>query len=288
MATPSPSQTPQFDAIYLSAPLGMDRDSFYVYLVTDMKQAVKNITPRFLQKFLFRLGRFYDTGHSFPSQEATFRTIRSLGWMPKTCIDVGAYHGEWARLFRAVYPESRVLMIEAQDGKKPRLDDAVNESPHHLAYEIALLGASDGQEVEFVEMETGSSVFEESSPYGRRREVKKLTTLDTVLVKHPDFQQAQALKLDTQGYELEVMKGAASLLRTVEVVLLEVSLLPVNKGAPPFSEVISFMSSRGLKIFDFCSQIRRKDGVLWQTDLLFVRDGAIPNVEAKLTKENWY
>jgi FkbM family methyltransferase len=178
-------------------------------------------------------------------------------------------------------------MIEAQDEKKTRLDEAVKKSPHHLAYTIALLGASNGREVEFVEMETGSSVFEESSPYDRRKVFKQLITLDTVLEKHPEFQQAQALKLDTQGYELEVLKGATRLLQTSDVVLLEVSLVPINKGVPPFSEVVSFMNSRGLKLFDFCSQIRRKDGVLWQTDLLFVRDGAIPNIEAKLTKENW-
>lgn len=254
-----------------------------------MKQFIRNYTPSMVRTFFIRLGRFYGHGHRgfFPSQEATFQTLRSLGWMPKTCIDIGAYHGEWAKMFRSIYPETKVLMIEAQNGKEAQLKKTVSEDPRNLDYEIALLGALDGREVEFIEMETGSSVFEESSHYPRNRKTKRLITLDSLLEKHPDFLRAQALKLDTQGYELEVMKGAVELLKAVEVVLLEVSLVPINKGAPLFAEVVHFMNSYNFKLFDFCSQIRRKDGVLWQTDLLFVRDGAIPNIEAKLTAENW-
>jgi FkbM family methyltransferase len=251
------------------------------------KAIVRRRTPRALRPVLVRLGRFFDTAPRFPSQEGAFRTLRSLGWAPRTCIDVGAYHGEWAQQFRAVFPEARVLMIEAQTTQEARLQATVAAAPQQLAYEIALLGAEDGREVEFVEMETGSSVFEESSPYPRRRVRKCLTTLDTLLSRHPGFRAAQALKLDTQGYELEVLRGASKLLAHAEVVLLEVSLLAINRGAPSFAEVVAFMQARGFEIFDFCSQIRRRDGVLWQTDLLFVRGDAIANLDAKLTEDNW-
>ena len=71
-----------------------------------------------ISAFFIRLGRFYARGsrESFPSQEATFQTLRALGWVPKTCIDIGAYHGDWAKMFRSIYPETKVLMIEAQEG----------------------------------------------------------------------------------------------------------------------------------------------------------------------------
>ena len=69
--------------------------------------------------------------------------------------------------------------------------------------------------------------------------------------------------------------------------LLEVSLIPINNGAPLFSNVVEFMSSKSFKLFDFCSQIRRRDGVLWQSDLMFIRGNAIPNIETVLTKDNW-
>ncbi len=245
-----------------------------------------------MRSFLARLGRFYGkTGKlsdiHFPSQEGAFLTLKSLGWKPSACIDVGAYRGDWAKMFHSIFPESKVLMIEAQEAKKDALKEAVSASAKDLSYEIALLGANDEEEVEFVEMETGSSVFEESSPYPRSKVLKKLTTLDTLVKRHPPFEQAQALKLDTQGYELEVLKGAPNLLKRVEVILLEVSLIPINEKAPLFSEVESFMTAHDFKVFDFCSQIRRKDGVLWQTDLMFIRNGAGIRIEPRLTRENW-
>ena len=50
-----------------------------------------------------------------------------------------------------------------------------------VTYEISLLGADDGERKRFVEMETGSSVFEESSSYKRRYVEKTLETLDSLL-----------------------------------------------------------------------------------------------------------
>ena len=251
-----------------------------------MKQLIRSITPPKFRNFLIRLGKFY-AKEPFPSQEATLHTLKSLGWKPKSSIDVGAYHGDWAKMVLNIFPSTEILMIEGQAQKEQKLIDAVSAFPSHLEYEISLLGATDNTEVEFTEMETGSSVYEESSPYQRIKKTCKLKRLDTLLESQTKFKNAQFLKLDTQGYELQVLKGAEGLLDSVEVILLEASLIPINQSAPLISEVVNYLSAREFKLFDFCSQIRRNDGVLWQTDLMFIRDGAIPNLKAELTRENW-
>ena len=167
-----------------------------------------------VSRFLIRLGEFFIQYYNdskrinSPSQEGAFYTLKSLGWQPKTCIDVGAYHGKWTHMFHSIFPDSKVLMIEGQKGKEPHLKNALSKSPNDISYEIALLGATDDVEVDFIEMETGSSVFEEASSYDRTRTKRKLTKLDTLLERHPKFQEANVIKLDTQGYELEVLKGA--------------------------------------------------------------------------------
>lgn len=136
-------------------------------------------------------------------------------------------------------------------------------------------------------METGSSVFEEASHFARRKTRRTLTRLDSLLKRHPAFAQADIVKLDTQGYEMEILRGSGALLEHTQVVLLEVSLVPINLGAPDFADVVEFMSAKGYKLFDFCSQIRRRDGVLWQTDLMFIRANAGLGITANLTRENW-
>lgn len=264
-----------------------------------LKKAIATFTPRPVRQAVIRLGNFFTAADkrvetdsaappaAFPSQEAAFQTLARLGWRPRSCIDVGAYHGEWTAMFRSFFPQSRVLMVEAQEGKRATLQAVVHASNGGVEFAAALLGATDGEEVEFNEMETGSSVFSEASPYTRATVTKRLSTLDTVLARHPGFRTADCLKVDTQGYELQVLMGASNLLESVDVVLLEVSLIQVNAGCPLLAEVVAFMAARGFAVFDFCSQIRRRDGVLWQTDLLFLRSGGSVRIDQKLTHETW-
>lgn len=260
--------------------------------MTSFKSVLGSCTPRFIRKSICRLGNFYSSIEDFgplrfPSQELAFRTLKTHGWTPKACIDIGAYHGEWAAMFRQLFPQAAVLMVEAQDSKRPKLQKACAKLGPGVEYATALLGAVDGTEVAFAEMETGSSVYAETSFVQRQTIKKRLTTLDSLLDQHPAFQKADCLKIDTQGYELEVLKGCPQLLKTLDAVLLEVSLLPVNAGCPLFAEVVAFMAAHGYQLFDFCSQIRRRDGVLWQTDLLFTRTGGSIRIDPRLTPENW-
>lgn len=256
------------------------------------KQLARTATPGFIKSFLMRLGRFYSSSHDpsvaeFPSHEGALHTLKKLGWKPDICIDVGAYEGQWAQMFRSIFPDAHVLMIEAQEAKEPFLQKIASTSNGMLDYRLALLGASDEGEVEFFEMETGSSVYEEASCYPRTKVKKKLTTLDSLIERHPPVRETQMLKIDTQGYELEILRGAAKTIQALDVILMETSLIPINKSAPLFSDVIDFLTQKRFNLFDFCSQIRRKDGVLWQTDLMFIREGSAIKPDQSLTQENW-
>lgn len=222
----------------------------------------------------------------FPSVEAALQVLKKRGFEPGFAVDVGAYHGEWTRMFKKAFPRAKVLMIEAQDSKKAALDEAAASFGGDVRVETALLGAADGQSVLFHEMETGSSVFEEVSSYTRRATSKSTVSLDSLLLGK-GCPRVDFLKLDVQGYELEILKGCPKLMGDAHAILLEASLVSVNAGCPLISEVIAFLHERGFRLFDFCSQIRMKDGVLWQTDLLFVRASSEVVPEARLTAENW-
>ena len=178
-------------------------------------------------------------------------------------------------------------MIEAQNNKSSILQEVCSSFKDDVVFEIALLGAKDGEKVRFVQMANGSSVFEESSPYNRNYIEKDLTTLDCLLERYSEFKKLDFLKLDVQGYEINVLQGACDLLKQTEFVLMEVSLIPINKGCPIFSDVIKFMTEQNFRLLDFCSQIRRKDGALWQTDLLFINNTSVFMPKSSLDAQNW-
>jgi FkbM family methyltransferase len=250
----------------------------------------KRFVPVPVRRELARAGNFMGLGLptevAFPSIFLALKTLQALGARPSFCVDVGAYHGEWTKLFLDVFPESHVLMLEAQESKRARLEEFASTQAGRVTMEVALLGAKDGVSVQFHEMETGSSVFEENSHFPRTSTARTTKTLDSVL-ESTRSPKVDFLKLDVQGYELEILRGGTRALKEADAVLLEASLVPINRGCPLIADVMAFMSGAGFNLFDFCSQTRRRDGVLWQTDLLFLRSNTSFSPPAALSRKNW-
>lgn len=245
-------------------------------MLISLRRKIRSLAPIRLRKYIQKIGNFFgaDLEPTYPSIDGALKYLRDWGFQPEFVVDIGAYHGEWTKLFKDIYPTTNILMIEGQDEKETILRESCTYHENKVFLEMALLGATDDETVRFIEMETGSSVFEEASPHKRQYVEKKLKTLDSVLKKYPRFTKIDFLKLDVQGYELNVLNGASKALGRTEFVLMETSLIPINQGCPIFSDVILFMTEHDFRLLDFCSQSRIKDGALWQTDLLFVSNSS--------------
>jgi len=251
--------------------------------------------PRPLREFIYRAGNFF--GDEFVTSAAHFdgtasspmalllTRLRQLQFEPQTVVDCGAYRGDWTRLAKRVFPAARVLMIEPQRTLSPVLR-TVCSYYEDVTYVSALLASCDGSTVDFFQMGTGSSVLEEASSVPRTTIGLQTRTLDAV-TDDCGFDAIDLLKLDVQGYEVEVLKGASRRLASCEFVLLEASLIPVNRACPLVADVVAFMAGNGFRLFDLGDVVRRRDGTLWQMDLLFVNDRSRFVPLAALTAENW-
>jgi len=246
---------------------------------------VRDKLPRPLRKRVGQVGRFFGMDLIYPNMALSLRNLARLGFHPRFVVDVGAYEGHWTALCKTYFPDADVLMIEAQPSKAATLSAFAVQCDGQVTTEIALLGPADGLSVPFHEMETGSSVLAENSPTARSTSQRTTVALDTLLGARP--QRVDFLKLDVQGYELEVLKGAHKALAEAEFVLMETSLMPVNQGCPTFAEVMRFMDGQGFRLFDLCDQGRRRDGVLWQLDLLFIKRSSSLAPEPSIDSTNW-
>ncbi len=80
------------------------------------------------------------------------------------------------------------------------------------------------------------------------------------------------IKIDTQGYELEVLAGATGLLPQTMALQLELSLVPLYEGAPAFVDAVHYMESRGFELFSVAPGFKdRRSGRLLQMDGVFLR-----------------
>jgi FkbM family methyltransferase len=207
-----------------------------------------------------------------PSQESSFKNIAALGFSPKSCLDIGAYEGKWTDDFKQIFPDCAILMLEGQTSKETILKKVKSEY-RDIDYKIALLGATESL-VTFNIYETASSVLSEHYDTNAKTETRDLITLDKLLendmFSHPDF-----IKIDTQGYELEILKGGSKTLAHAEFVLMEVSFLDIYVYCPLVNDTLTFMKEHGFVVYDICTLMRRPlDKALFQSDFLFVKEGS--------------
>jgi FkbM family methyltransferase len=139
-----------------------------------------------------------------------------------------------------------------------------------------LLGSTEVESVALHCAETASSVLREHHQQHPSIMCRQ-TTLDAVTTGCGQDLSPALLKIDVQGYELEVRKGAEKSLDITGAILAEVDLLDLHAGVSLIAEVVAWLNERDFVAFDVCDFVRRPlDQALWQMDVIFVpRDGPL-------------
>jgi FkbM family methyltransferase len=197
------------------------------------------------------------------------QTLHRAGFRCTGAIDAGAYRGDWSKEFWSVFPKTPTLMVEPQPDPQPLLRELAKGV---IGSEVLAVALSDQiGEVSFVLGESNSGI--RSSVASDTTLTVPCTTLAKVLLERPQF-SPNLLKLDLQGHELKALVGAGKLLNQFEVIICEMSVIPIG-GVPAFSEMNRFFERQGYQFYDVLPQYDRPlDGALWQLDAFYVRCGS--------------
>lgn len=207
-----------------------------------------------------------------PEIPLSLERLQSQGFNPTLIFDVGAYRGDFARECLRVWPSVEIACFEPLPHRLPDLRELQQESAQKISVYPCLLGASDQSEVVFHQVETASSVLVERENRNHPTAIYPMKTIDMLITEEflgrtPDF-----LKLDVQGYELEVLKGADHALAKIQVVLAEVNLLDIHENVPLLAELVAWLNDQNFVAFDICGLTRRPlDKALWQADMVFIQ-----------------
>lgn len=189
--------------------------------------------------------------------EYLFRIRDEFNFNPKVIYDIGASVLHWTNVAKYVWPDAKFIAFEAQ----PSTEFLFRHSG--LDYNIGLLSDQDGKTLEFFCNDyhpAGSSYYPENvqlSPAARELySARQMTTvtLDTV-VANKNFPAPDLIKMDVQGAEMDVLRGAANTLKSCKHLILELQTVEYNVGAPLKDEVIAYLQGIGFRLVTalFCN-----------------------------------
>jgi FkbM family methyltransferase len=99
----------------------------------------------------------------------------------------------------------------------------------------------------------------------------RVRTLDAVLRELDWTESIDLLKIDVQGAELVVLRGATQALMRTRLVFTEVSFRAIYEGSCVFHELYNYLCGNGFKFLALSEGFRGSDGELLQGDALFLR-----------------
>lgn len=201
---------------------------------------------------------------------------------PAAVLDVGANVGQYVRLVRASGFEGMVISFEALEAAHSVLVKAARNDSRWVIAPCAAVGSREGT----VELNVASnsasssllpatSLLRQAAPQAAYvgRQVAACMRLDAYdgLPKTGELY----LKVDTQGFELEVLRGAAGVLPRICAIQLELSLVPLYAGAPVMTDLIGHLAARGFDLYQLVPGFRDdRDGRLLQAEGFFLRQQA--------------
>jgi FkbM family methyltransferase len=193
-------------------------------------------------------------------------------------VDVGANEGQYARLLRRLRFDGLILSFEPNPEVFGMMQSAFAGDRAWRGYNCAL-GSSD-EELDFHISEhsqissflPGSELFHSKTVRIARVPVKRLDAfLPTIL---PDWEKRRVfLKCDTQGFDLEVVKGCAGVMSALHGLQSEIAVQSLYQGMPRYLEALSFYESLGYVLVDLWLNNRTVDGSALEYDCLMKRTG---------------
>lgn len=198
-------------------------------------------------------------------------------FVPKVFYDIGAndpFSAEGQqKVYKPLMPHTAFFLFEAMAKHEPALVRS-NEP-----YAIVVLDEHNGVEKTFYESSayppgTGDSLYlERTEAYapGALLSSRHVTRRLDNLVEERGWPLPDFIKLDTQGSELDILRGAPRCLAHARGLQIECNVRKYNEGAPLLGEVLAFAEAAGFRLYDIAQFHFNPHGELLQADMLFVR-----------------
>jgi len=196
-----------------------------------------------------------------------------------TIVDVGANKGQFQKAANYLFPEAIIHSFEPI----PELFNLLQRKKHtkNSNYNKALGNKIGKLEFNLNEYNHSSSFFDISNenqnfPSSKTKKIEvQIDTLDNVIhalkIKRPSL-----LKLDVQGYEMEVLKGGVEALgSSIDFIIVEANFENLYEGQPSFTDLNRFLNSNNFELKTLLDFNMGNENSYIEADYLYIKKNKV-------------
>lgn len=221
------------------------------------------INPKFFKSYLYRSAPLFELSPIIKKLEN-----------PEILIDIGSNKGQFSLLIKNFFPNIRIYSFEPIKEELEIQKKILSSSKNIKYHNIALGNKNKKIYLNITSRKDSSSILtpivKNDNQYKEieKRSIK-LKRLDDIidgkLIKQPIV-----MKLDVQGYELEVLRGSRDLLNYISYIILEISYQKMYENQCSVKKLFDFLNYNNFYELKRCN-LSYRNGNKFQADVLFVK-----------------
>jgi FkbM family methyltransferase len=180
-----------------------------------------------------------------PSSHSNY--LAQMNISPRVVYDIGSCVLHWTNEAIRIWPDAHYVLFEAMSEV-----ESLYQRRGFRDYSLGVLSDEEGKSVKFYQRPKdpgGNSYYQERGDFfPEETAVEKITMKLDNVVEDRLFPYPDLIKMDVQGAELDILKGAEKCLQHASDLILELQHVEYNQGAPHVEEVIEYLKSIGFKL----------------------------------------
>ena len=212
-------------------------------------------------------------------------------------VDIGANIGQFAEGLQATGYRKTIVSFEPSAALFPILQKKSRASANPwLVYQLGLGSRDEERSLNIMKEESLNSLYKpnqvgrESCPMQLldRQEIVAIRRLDTLCDSIQPIANARNifLKVDTQGNDLEVFRGASGCYSKLRMLLMELSVIPIYDGIPDWKDTVEEVEDAGFVLAGMFPVNHTATGEVIEFDGLFVCGNRRPQLRSAELLEN--
>jgi len=196
-----------------------------------------------------------------------------------TLFDIGANAGQYAIKLRELGYNNKIISFEPLKSVFQRLEKTSLKDEKWIVNNFAIGNKDERSVINIAGNLDSSSILNmlpkhiESAPQSNYigQEEIEIKKIDTIFNSFCNFQNSVMMKIDTQGYEKNVIDGALTSLNRIKIIQLEMSIVPLYENETLFVEMIQYLDNNGFILYSLENGFSNPTtGQLLQVDGIFV------------------